>query len=110
MQIIRRYMHNPLRNFNYLIGCEVSGQAIALETCDADIMQAMAVEQGWVIRLIINTQEQHDHVQGNLALQALTNAPVWAHENARVPGQSPGIKPGDEINLGSIQLRALHTP
>ncbi|UZK03502.1 hydroxyacylglutathione hydrolase [Venatoribacter cucullus] len=110
MQVIRRYMHNPLRNFNYLIGCEESGQAIALDPFDADVLQAMAAEQGWVIRLIINTHEHHDHVEGNLALQALTNAPVWAHENARVPGQSHGIKAGDVINLGSIQLRALHTP
>ena len=64
MQIIRRYMHNPLRNFNYLIGCEESGQAIALDPFDADVLQAMAAEQGWVIRLIINTHEHHDHVEG----------------------------------------------
>ena len=110
MLVVRRYMHNPLRNFNYLIGCEETREAIALDPFDADVVQQLAAEHGLTIRLIVNTHEHHDHVQGNLALQQATGAPVLAHDNARVPGQSQGIKPGDLIRLGSIQLRALHTP
>lgn len=112
MIVVRRYMHNALRNFNYLIGCEETRQAIALDPYDASVMQALAAEHELSIRLIINTHEHHDHVEGNLALQAATGAPVWAHANAmgKVPGQSYGIRPGEIITLGTIRLKALFTP
>ena len=82
MQVIRRYMHNGLRNFNYLIGCEETRQAIALDPLDGEQMVALAEEQGYQIKLIINTHEHHDHIGGNPAVQAATGAPVWAHKNA----------------------------
>ena len=55
MEVFRRYMNNPLRNFNYLIGCEETRQAIALDPLDGDAMVALAEEQGYTIKYIINT-------------------------------------------------------
>lgn len=110
MLVVRRYMYNPLRNFNYLIGCEETREAIALDPFDAQVLLDLAAEHGLTIRLIVNTHEHHDHVQGNLALQAATGASVWAHTNASVPGQSHGIQPGDDIVIGTVRLKALPTP
>lgn len=112
MLVLRRYMHNGLRNFNYLIACEQSRQAIALDPLDAKAMFALANEHQLSIRMIINTHEHHDHVEGNLELQALTGAEVWAHANAmgRIPGQTYSIRAGDIIELGTLRLKALYTP
>lgn len=110
MQVIRRYMYNGLRNYNYLLICEHSRQAIVLDPYDADLMLATAREQGADIKLIINTHEHHDHVRGNLAMQQATGAPIYAHVNAKVPGQTHLVQPSDDIQLGSIHLRALFTP
>ena len=54
MEVFRRYMNNPLRNFNYLIGCEETRQAIALDPLDGDAMVALAEEQGYTIKYIIS--------------------------------------------------------
>jgi len=112
MKILRRYMHNRLGNFNYLIGCEETHQAIALDPLDGQQMLDLAQQQGWQIKLIINTHEHHDHIEGNPVVAAATGAPIWAHENAlgNIPDQARGLKAGDLIELGSIRLKVLFTP
>ena len=110
MIVIRKYMHNSLRNYNYLVGCQQSRQAIVIDPFDAELMLETAAEQQLNIKMIINTHEHFDHVQGNLAIQKVTGATVWAHASAQVPGQTHFLQPDDVIELGSIRLRALFTP
>jgi len=112
MQVFRRYMHNPLRNFNYLVGCEETRDAIAIDPLDGEAMLALASEQGYRIRMIINTHEHHDHIEGNPAIVAATGAEVIAHKNAigRIPHVDRGVSAGDLIELGSIKLKVLFTP
>lgn len=110
MLVIRRYMHNPLANFNYILGCEQSRQAIVIDPFDADLMLQTAAENQLDIKMIINTHEHFDHVMGNEAIQAATGAQVWAQANANVPKQSHKVQAGDVVTLGTIRLKALHTP
>lgn len=110
MIVIRRYMNNPLANFNYLLGCEQSRQAIVIDPFDADLMLKTAAEHQLDIKMIINTHEHFDHVMGNAAIQEATGATVWAKGGANVPKQTHNIEAGDEITLGTIRLKALHTP
>ena len=111
MEVFRRYMNNPLRNFNYLIGCEETREAIALDPLDGDD-GGLAEEQGYTIKYIINTHEHHDHVAGNPAVVAATGAEVIAHQNAmaRIPDVDRGVVAGDVIELGSLKLHVLFTP
>ncbi|HCM06133.1 MAG TPA: hydroxyacylglutathione hydrolase, partial [Oceanospirillales bacterium] len=112
MKVIRTYMNNRLRNFNYLIGCEKTKQAIALDPLDGEAMVALAAQQGWQIKLIINTHEHHDHIEGNPAVQAATGAEIWASEFARgkIPNMSRGLMANEEIELGTLKFRVLPTP
>ncbi len=112
MIVLRRFMNNPLRNFNYLIACEETRQAIALDPLDGEGMVQLAAEQGLDIRLIINTHEHHDHIEGNPAVQAATGAPIWAHKNAlgKIPNQAHGLDAGDVIELGTLRFNVLFTP
>ena len=110
MIVIRRYMNNPLANFNYLLGCEQSRQAIVIDPFDAELMLKTAAEHQLDIKMIINTHEHFDHVMGNEAIQDATGAEVWAQTDAGVPRQNHGINAGDIVTLGSIRLKALHTP
>jgi hydroxyacylglutathione hydrolase len=105
-------MHNRLRNFNYLIGCEETKQAIALDPLDGEAMVALAAEQGWQIKLIINTHEHHDHVEGNPAVQAATGAEIWASEFARgkIPNLNRGLIANEEFSLGRMKFRVMPTP
>ncbi|NRA24705.1 MAG: hydroxyacylglutathione hydrolase [Oleispira sp.] len=112
MKVVRLYMNNPLRNFNYLIGCEVTRQAIALDPLDGDAVLAAAAAEGWQIKLIINTHEHHDHIEGNPIVQSVTGAPIWASEHAigKIPNVENGLVANQVIDLGSMRFRVLPTP
>ena len=112
MKVFRRYMHNDLRNFNYLVGCEQTREAIAIDPLDGEAMVKLAADEGYNIRLIINTHEHHDHIEGNPAVVAATGAQILAHYNAigRIPRVDRGLLPGDYVSLGSIRMKVLYTP
>jgi len=112
MKVFRRYMHNSLRNFNYLVGCEDTRQAIAIDPLDGEGMLRLAADEGYDIRVIINTHEHHDHIEGNPSIKAATGAAIWAHQNAmdRIPDVDRGLVPGETVSLGSIRMKVLHTP
>ncbi|MDO6683320.1 MULTISPECIES: hydroxyacylglutathione hydrolase C-terminal domain-containing protein [unclassified Oceanobacter] len=112
MIVLRRYMNNNLRNYNYLIGCEETRQAIAVDPLGADEMLALAEAQGYEIKLILNTHEHHDHIDGNPRVQQVTGAAIWAHKNAadRIPNVARWLVAGDVVELGTIRLRVLFTP
>lgn len=112
MKVVRLYMNNSLRNFNYVIGCEHTGQAIALDPFDGDAVLSAAQAQGWEIKLIINTHEHHDHIEGNSAIQAATAAPIWASEYAigKIPNVARGLVANEIIEFGRIKFKVLPTP
>lgn len=112
MKVVRLYMHNRLRNFNYIIGCEQTQQAIALDPLDGEAVIAAAKAEGWQIKLIINTHEHHDHIEGNPVVQQATGAPIWASEYAmaKIPNVEKGLVANEIIELGSMVFKVLPTP
>jgi hydroxyacylglutathione hydrolase len=104
---------NALRNFNYLIACGETGEALAVDPLDHAKCLARAKELGWDITQILNTHEHPDHTGGNAALVAATGASLLAHANARhsIPGIDRGLQAGDVIRVGkTVELEALDTP
>ncbi len=104
---------NSYRNFNYLIACEDTGEALAVDPLDHGKCLAAAKDRGWEITQIVNTHEHGDHTGGNAAMIAATSAELLAHENAkgRIPGVDRGLAAGDVIKVGkTVELEALDTP
>ncbi len=104
---------NSYRNFNYLIACPDSGEAMAVDPLDHKKCLAHAKNAGWTITLILNTHEHGDHTGGNKAMIAATGAKLLAHANAkdRIVGIDRGLSAGDVIKVGrSVELEALDTP
>ena len=104
---------NSYRNFNYLIACEDTGEALAVDPLDHRKCLAAAKDKGWEITQIVNTHEHGDHTGGNADMIAATSAQLLAHENAkgRIPGIDRGLAAGDVIKVGKIvELEALDTP
>ena len=66
MIVIRRYMHNPLANFNYILGCEQSRQAIVIDPFDADLILKVAAEHQLDIKMIITTHQRSGDGMGNV--------------------------------------------
>jgi len=104
---------NTYRNFNYLIACGETGDALAVDPLDHEKCLAAAKKRGWQITQIVNTHEHGDHTGGNRAMIAATGAKLLAHKNAgsRIAGIDRGLAAGDVIKIGkSVELEALDTP
>lgn len=104
---------NAYRNFNYMIACPETGEALAIDPLDYKKCLAVAEDKGWTITQILNTHEHGDHTGGNKAMVNATGAKIIAHENAgsRIPNMDRGVGAGDVVNVGtSVELECLDTP
>ncbi len=104
---------NAYRNFNYLIACGETGEALAVDPLDHEKCLAAAKTKGWTITQILNTHEHRDHTGGNPQMVAATGAKVLAHANAKdkIPGMDRGLSAGDVIRIGkTVELECLDTP
>src|SRR5210317_1159813 len=104
---------NALRNFNYLIACSETGEALAIDPLDHQQCLQIAAANGWQITQVLNTHEHGDHTGGNQAVIAATGAKLLAHRNAgsSIEGIDRGLGPGDVVRVRtSVELLALDTP
>jgi hydroxyacylglutathione hydrolase len=113
MIVERIWTGNAYRNFNYLIACPETGEALAIDPLDSEKTLATAKVKGWQITQILNTHEHHDHTGGNAAVVAATGAKVIAHHKAggSIAGMDRGVQAGDVIKVGkTVELECLDTP
>ncbi len=104
---------NAWRNFNYLVACEETGEALAIDPLDHQKCLGLARERGWTVRQVLNTHEHGDHTGGNAAMVAATGAQVLAHANAgsKIREMTRGLQAGDVITVGrTVELECLDTP
>jgi len=104
---------NAYRNFNYLVACPETGDALAIDPLDYEKCLAAADKSGWTITQILNTHEHGDHTGGNKAVVAATGASIIAHTNAAtsIPNMSRGVGAGDIIKVGkTVEMECLDTP
>ncbi len=104
---------NAFRNFNYLIACPDTGEALAVDPLDHEKCLARAKDKGWEITQVLNTHEHGDHTGGNGPVIGATGAKLLAHANAgpRIEGIDVGLSAGDTVRVGrSVELLALDTP
>lgn len=113
MIIERLWPDNAWRNFHYLIACEETGEALAIDPLDWELVLRTARARGWDITHILNTHEHRDHTGGNAGLQAATGARVLAHAGAgaKIEGIDRGLGEGDVVRIGRrVELECLDTP
>ena len=100
---------NAYRNFNYLVACEESGEALAIDPLDFTKCLDVAQERGWTITQILNTHEHADHTGGNKGVVNATGAKIIAHKDAgeRIPNMDRGVGAGDaRRTTGLLRLLA----
>ncbi len=113
MKIEQIWTGNAYRNFNYLLACPETGEALAIDPLDYEKCLSRAKEKGWEITQILNTHEHGDHTGGNHSVIEATGAKLLAHENAqgKIDGIDQGLKAGDVVKVGKlVELLALDTP
>jgi hydroxyacylglutathione hydrolase len=104
---------NAYRNFNYLIACPETGEALAIDPLDHKKCLTRAKEKGWEITQILNTHHHGDHIGGNGPMVEATGARILAHAQAsdKIPNMDVGLNKGDVVRIGNtVELESLDTP
>jgi hydroxyacylglutathione hydrolase len=113
MLVERIWAANPLRNYNYLIACEETGEALVLDPLNAAQCLEVARARGFAITQVLNTHEHRDHTDGNAGVVAATRAKVMAHAGAAraIGGVDRGLTRGEIVRVGrTVELEVLDTP
>ncbi|HUG72230.1 MAG TPA: hydroxyacylglutathione hydrolase [Steroidobacteraceae bacterium] len=113
MHVERIWPDTKLRNYHYLVVCTETGEALAVDPFDAQLMLDTARRHGWTITQILNTHHHHDHIAGNGQIRAATGARVLAHAGAaaQIGEVDVGLADGDVIRVGrGIELECMDTP
>ena len=113
MIIKQLYTNSAYRNFNYLVACPKTRDAMVIDPLAVDLCLNTAQQNDWHITKILNTHEHWDHIGGNEAMKAATGAKILAHEAAvkQITGVDIPLQAQDVITVGTtVQLQVLDTP
>jgi hydroxyacylglutathione hydrolase len=113
--LFERIWDHDLAQTSYLIGCQASGAAAVVDArWDIHIYRDLARKYGMEIVAVAETHFHTDYLSGTRELAAATGARIYVSGEGgpdrpyRFPGEM--LNDDDEIPLGSLTLRAMHTP
>jgi hydroxyacylglutathione hydrolase len=109
--IFRQLIHDDLGCASYLIGDEKVGVAAVVDPrFEVDEYLELASYMGVRIEHVFETHNHADHVSGHGRLAAATGATIHIHRLAEPDYDHEPFDDGDSWELGSLVVRALHTP
>ena len=109
--IFRQIPHDDLGCASYLIGDEEAGVAAIVDPkFEIDEYLELARYMGVSIEHILETHNHADHVSGHGRLASATGATIHIHRDAQASYTHEPFDDGHELELGSLRVRALHTP
>jgi hydroxyacylglutathione hydrolase len=110
--IVERSMNDSWLSNTYLVAAGPNSDAFLVDAGGpvGPLFQA-ADDHGLNVTHILLTHHHHDHVaELGAALEHWPDATVLSHPEERVPGTTGDLNPGDEVTIGGLTVKALHTP
>jgi hydroxyacylglutathione hydrolase len=110
--IVERSMSPDWLSNTYLVAAAAGGDAFLVDAGGpvAPLLET-ADEHGLNVTHVLLTHHHHDHVaELGAVLERWPGAAVLAHPQEAVPGVTGELNPGDEVTIGGLTVRALHTP
>jgi hydroxyacylglutathione hydrolase len=96
---------------SYLIASRQSHEAAVIDPAVViEPYDAILRERDFHLRYVIDTHVHADHVSGARRLAAGHGAEVCLHESARVAYPFRPLRDGEQLALGQLRLRVVHTP
>jgi glyoxylase-like metal-dependent hydrolase (beta-lactamase superfamily II)/rhodanese-related sulfurtransferase len=96
---------------SYLVASRQSREAAIIDPAiDTHQYQALLAERNFQVRYVIDTHVHADHVSGARALRDKFGAELCLHELVQATYPFRPLRDGEELELGQLRLRVLHTP
>ena len=109
--ILRQFLHTDPVGISYLFGC--GGRAVGAvvdPVADPRTYLQVSAEAGLKIDYVIDTHVHADHISTGRALADAADAWYVLSANADVAIPFEGVRDGQEIELGNVRIKVLHTP
>ena len=99
-------------SLSYLLGCGSKGKAIAVDVVvgDEDWFLMQAHYHQVEITHVIETHVHADHLSGGRKLAEQVGAKYCLHENASLEYPFTALKDSDNIEVGNVNVKVIHTP
>ena len=100
-------------NYGLLLHDKKSGLTASIDTPDGDEILKQCKSKGWTLSHIFNTHHHFDHTGGNLKLaEQIKGLSIIgpAHDAARIPGLTQGVRGGETFEFGAQLIEVLETP
>ena len=109
--IFTQFVDDDLGCASYLVGDEKTGAAAVIDPAFA-IEQYLAEAERRRVRIVraVETHTHADHVSGHGRLALEHGIPVSVHPAAEAEYPHEPMEDGDEVELGQVVLRCIHTP
>jgi hydroxyacylglutathione hydrolase len=110
--IVERSMSDGWLTNTYLVAAGPGSDAFLVDAGGPlEPLFAKADELGLNVTHILLTHHHGDHVaELGKALERWPGATVLSHPEERVPGTNGDIQPDEELTIGGLTIKALHTP
>ncbi|QBD80385.1 MBL fold metallo-hydrolase [Ktedonosporobacter rubrisoli] len=96
----------------YLVGSNQTGEAAVIDPRIDLVKELLALleREGLHLKYIVETHNHADHVSGHHQLAQRTGATIAVHALAGVAYPHLALQHNDELTLGEVHLRIIHTP
>jgi glyoxylase-like metal-dependent hydrolase (beta-lactamase superfamily II)/rhodanese-related sulfurtransferase len=97
---------------SYLLGCGETHSGVLIDPAmpQIDHYIGLAARDGLRIRYVVDTHTHADHFSASRELAKILKAPVVMHRLSPAPYADFRLADGEILRVGSMRLRALHTP
>ncbi|MGE5275299.1 MAG: MBL fold metallo-hydrolase [Verrucomicrobiota bacterium] len=109
--LLRQFVDEDLGCASYLVGDEGAGEAVVIDPSYAiEPYLGAAAEHGVRIVRVLETHTHADHVSGHGRLALEHGIPISVHRDAGAEYPHDGLDDGDELAVGAVTVRTIHTP
>ena len=109
--VFRQFVDDDLGCASYLIGDEEAGEGVVIDPAYAIEQYLDEAERSGVrIVRVLETHTHADHVSGHGRLALEHGVPVSIHPLGEPEYPFEPIEDGQELSVGSVAIRVLHTP
>jgi hydroxyacylglutathione hydrolase len=113
--LFTRIYDDDLAQVSYFIGCQATGEAAVVDPRrDIAVYLDEAEKNGMKITAVTETHIHADYLSGSRELAAATGATLYLSDEGdadwKYGFEGEKLYDGDEIRVGNVTLRAIHTP